>query len=225
VARFRLLRTTVLAALAAAVALAASAQPGLDPAVDARVKRDLETIHQADANRKIAFLTYGTPQADLYMALQNFRDMRVKATLDAVQALFPVRAAMPKDQWKALVTPLAERPAQPLLAEEALKALPSVVPDEARRKPAEKALEQLADAAKDVEDYRRDARKRVFDLLEKETSTLENFVSVLAKYDDKQAKLDDRLAADTLALHQALTAAEWQELVRRISKPAGGGAA
>ena len=217
-----LVRGFPLAALSAAALAAFGQEPGLDPATKTRVEGDLAKIRQADANRKIAFLTYGTPQADLYMALQNFRDTRVKATLDAVQALFPVRAAMPKDRWKALVAPFAERPPQPLLAEEALKALPAVVPDEARRKPAEKALKELADTAKDVEDYRRGARKRVFDLLEKETSTLEDFVSVLAKYDDKQEKLDDRLAADTLALQRSLTAAEWQELVRRISRPPSG---
>ncbi len=80
----------------------APAQPaGLDPAVDARVKADFETIRQADANRKIAFLTWRTPDAERYQMLQQFRDTRVKASLDAVQALFPVRASTPKDVWKA----------------------------------------------------------------------------------------------------------------------------
>ena len=49
-----------------ALALTAAAQvpalqTGLDPAVDARVKADLETIRKADANRKTAFLTGGSP--------------------------------------------------------------------------------------------------------------------------------------------------------------------
>ena len=119
---------------------------------------------------------------------------------------------------------LATQPTHPIIAEEALKELPAVVPDAARRQPAEKALKDLVSAAKDNEDYRQDGRKKFFALLDKPTSTLEDFVTVLAKWNDKQAKLDDKFVSATDALQKALTEAEWQELVRRLSKPAGGGA-
>ncbi len=219
--RSRTLTLATLSALAVMAAAPATGQPaGLDPAVDARVKTDLEAIRQADANRKLAFLRRGTPDAERFQILQESRDVRTRASLDAVQALFPVRASMPKDPWKALVSQLAAQPPHTLLAEQALKELPAVVPDEARRKPAEKALKDLLSAAKDSDDDRVAGRKNVFALLEKPTSTLEDFVTVLAKYSDKQAKLDDKLVAASDALQQALTEAEWQELVRRLSKPA-----
>jgi len=222
--RRRTLILTVLSALAVTVAGPARAQSaGLDPAVDARVKTDFEAIRQADANRKLAFLRQDTPDAARYQILQEARDVRTRASLDAVQALFPVRASMPKDAWKALVAQLAAQPPHALLAEQALKELPAVVPDETRRKPAEKALKELVSAAKDSDDDRQAGRKKVFELLEKPTSTLEDFVTVLAKYSDKQAKLDDKLVAASDALQRALNEAEWQELVRRLSKPAAGG--
>ena len=222
--RRRTLILAVLPALAVTVAGPARAQSaGLDPAVDARVKTDFEAIRQADANRKLAFLRQDTPDAARYQILQEARDVRTRASLDAVQALFPVRASMAKDPWKALVAQLAVQPPHALLAEQALKELPAVVPDETRRKPAEKALKELVSAAKDNDDDREAGRKKIFALLEKPTSTLEDFVTVLAKYSDKQAKLDDKLVAASDVLQRALNEAEWQELVRRISKPVAGG--
>jgi len=214
--------------LAAFSALAVSApapalQTGLDPAVDARVNADLETIRKADANRKAAFLTWGSPKAERYQILQQFRDTRVKASMDAVEALVPFRTSMPLDRWKAVVSHVAAQTPEPLLAEKALKELPAVVPDETRRKPAEKALKDLMSAVEKNEKEREKGRQKFFALLEKPTSTREEFVSVLAKFGDHQAELDDKLVAASDALQQALTEAEWRELVRRVSPPPTGG--
>jgi hypothetical protein len=139
-----------------------------------------------------------------------------------VEALVPFRTSMPKDQWKSVVSHAAAQTPEPLLAEKALKELPAVVPDETRRKPAEKALKDLVSAAEKNEKERETGRKKFFALLEKPTSTREDFVSVLAKFGDAQADLVDQLVAASDALQQALTQTEWQELVRRISPPPGG---
>ena len=213
---------SVLAVTAASPAPAL--QAGLDPAVDARVKADLETIRKADANRKTAFLTWGSPKAERYQILQQFRDTRVKASMDAVEALVPFRKSMPLDQWKTVVSQVAAQTPEPLLAEKALKELPSVVPDETRRKPAEKALKELLSAVEKNEKEREKGRNKIFALLEKPTSNREEFISVLAKFGDAQAELDDKLVAASDALQKSMTEAEWQELVRRVSPPPPGGA-
>ncbi len=120
---------------------------------------------------------------------------------------------------------LAEQPTHPLLAEEALKQLPEVVPDAARRQPAEKALKEPRRAPRrTTRTTGRTGGRSSSRSSTTRTSNLEDFVSVLAKWDDKQAKLDDKLVESSGALQQALSEAEWQELVRRISKPVAGGA-
>jgi len=223
--RCRFLFFTAFSALAlTAAAQVPALQTGLDPAVDARVKADLETIRKADANRKTAFLTWGSPKAERYQILQQFRDTRVKASMDAVEALVPFRKSMPLDQWKTVVSQVAAQTPEPLLAEKALKELPSVVPDETRRKPAEKALKELLSAVEKNEKEREKGRNKIFALLEKPASTREDFVSVLAKFGDAQAELDDKLVAASDALQKSMTEAEWQELVRRVSPPPPGGA-
>jgi hypothetical protein len=222
--RFRFLSLAAFSALAVTAAAQAPAlEAGLDPAVDARVKSDLDTIRKADANRKTAFLTWGSPKAERYQILQQFRDTRVKASMDAVEALVPFRTSMPKDQWKTVVSHVAAQTPEPLLAEKALKELPAVVPDGTRRKPAEKALKDLVSAVEKNEKEREKGRQKFFSLLEKPTSNREEFVSVLAKFGDAQADLDDKLVEASDALQQALTQTEWQELVRRVSPPQPGG--
>jgi hypothetical protein len=220
-------RSLFLAGLSALALTAAAPAPafqgGLDPAVDARVNADLDTIRKADASRKAAFLTWGSPKAERYQILQQFRDTRVKASMDAVEALVPFRTSMPKDRWKSVVSHVAAQTPEPLLAEKARKELPAVVPDETRRKPAEKALKDLMSAVEKTESEREKGRQKFFALLEKPTSTREEFVSVLAKFGDQQAELDDKLVAASDALQQALTEAEWRELVRRVSPPPPGG--
>ena len=212
-----------LAALIAA-SIPASAQPGgLDPATKDRVDKATAMIQLALAQRKSVFLTYGASQADRYMALQEFRDKRRRATLDAAEALLAVRGSFPKDQWKTLVEQLAAGGPMPLLVERAQKELPAVVPDGARRAPAEKALLDLATAIKKDEKERESARKKFFSLLEKEKSTSDDFISRLESFGNAEEKLDKGIAEGAGAVQAALTQAEWEELVRRISRPPGEG--
>ena len=214
-------RVPALVALLVAAISAPAQTGGLDPATQARVDEAVTTIRQADAQRKSVFLTRGTSSADRYMTLEQFRATRRKATLAAAEALLSVRGSFPKDAWKMLVSHLAEGGSMPLLVDRAQKELPTVVADETRRATAGKALEDLAGAIKKDESERESGRKKFFSLLEKQSSTSDDFISSLEKFNDAQAKLDDRIVQGMGALEQALTPAEWDELVRRISRPPG----
>ena len=213
----------VLAAVLAAAIPASAQTVGLDPATQDRFDKATAMIQLALAQRKSVFLTYGASQADRYMALQEFRDKRRRATLDAAEALLAVRGSFPKDQWKALVEQLAAGGPVPLLVERAQKELPAVVPDAARRAPAEKALLDLATVIKKDEKERESARKKFFSLLEKEKSTSDDFISRLESFGNAEEKLDKGIAEGAGAVQAALTQAEWDELVRRISRPPGEG--
>ena len=107
----------------------------------------------------------------------------------------------------------------PRLVDQAKTELPGVVADETRRTTAGKALEDLAGAIKKDESERESGRKKFFSLLEKQSSTSDDFISSLEKFNDAQAKLDDRIVQGMGALEQALTPAEWDDLIRRISRP------
>lgn len=215
-------RSLGLAALFAA-AISGFAQPGgLDPATQARVERAVATIRQADAERKSVFLTYGSTQADQYIALEKFRRTRRLATLDAVEALIAVRGDFPKDQWKTLVTQFSANGPEPMIFEGVKKEIPSIVTEPARREAADKALKEMGSVVERNSSDRESARKDLFRLLEKQSSTRDDFVSGIEKFDKAQAKLDDRFAASIAALQRALTLAEWDSLVQRISPvPAG----
>ena len=215
----------VLAALLVAAISAPAQTGGLDPSTQARFDAATETIRRANADRKSAFLAYGTPTADRYMALQEFRDKRRRAVLDAAEALLAVRGSFPKEQWKTLVEQLAAGGAVPLLVERAQKELPAVIPDTARRAPAEKALLDLVTAIKKDEKERESARKKFFSLLEKEKSTSDDFISRLESFGNAEEKLDKGIAEGAGAVQAAMTRAEWDELVRRISQAPGEGAA
>ncbi len=210
----------------AAGAISSTAEEGaLDPATESRIKGDLAAIRTADAERKSVFLTYGSTLADRYRNLQEFRDRRRKAALDAAEALLAVRGSFPKERWKAVVENVAAEGPERLLVKQALKELPAVVADETRRKTAGKALEELADAVEKSARDRASGRRKFLSILEKDSTTRDDVVSKLASFDEAQAKLDDRLAESADALQRALTEAEWSELVRRISGPPaeGGG--
>jgi hypothetical protein len=207
----------VLAALLVAAISAPAQTGGLDPSTQARFDAATETIRRANADRKSAFLAYGTPTADRYMALQEFRDRRRKAVLAAADALLEVRGSFPKDSWKALVERLGAGGPMPLLVDQALKELPSVIPDAARRAPAEKAFTDLANAIRKDEKERESARKKFFSLLEKATSTRDDFISRLESFNDTEEKLDQKIAEGAGAAQAAMSRTDWDELVRRIS--------
>jgi hypothetical protein len=221
--RSSLLRGFCLTALTAGALSAHAREGGLDPATESRIRSDLAAIRQADAERKSVFLTYGSTLADRYRNLQEFRDRRRKAALDAADALLAVRASFPKERWKSIVEGVAAEGPERLLVEQALTELPAVVTDEARRKTAGKALEELADAVEKSARDRASGRKKLLSILAKESSTRDDVVSKLASIDEAQSKLDEKLAESTGALQRALTETEWAELVRRISGPPGGG--
>ncbi len=222
--RRSLLRSLCLSALAAAALAADADEGGLDPATESRVRSDLAAIRLADAERKSVFLTYGSTTADRYRNLQEFRDRRRKAALDAAEALLAVRGSFPRERWKSIVEGLAAEGPERLLVEQARKELPAVVPDEARRKTAAKALKELADAVEKSARDRASGRKKFLSILKKESTTRDDVVSKLASFDEAQSELDDKLATSSGALQQALTEAEWAELVRRVSGPPGEGA-
>jgi hypothetical protein len=212
-------RALGLAALFTAAISAPAQQGGLDPATQGSVDNAIATIRRADAQRKSVFLTRGTSSADRFMALEQFRATRRKATLGAAEALLSVRGSFPKDAWKTLVSHLSEGGSMPRLVDQAKTVLPGVVADETRRATAVKALEDLAGAIKKDESERESGRKKFFSLLEKQSSTSDDFISSLEKFNDAQAKLDDRIVQGMGALEQALTPAEWDDLIRRISRP------
>ena len=214
----------VLAALLGAPLPARAQAAALDPATQDRFDKAAAAIQLAAAQRKAAFLTYGTPSADRYMALQEFRDKRRRATLDAAEALLAVRGSFPKDQWRALVERLAAGGPMPLLVERAQKELPAVVPDAARRAPAEKALQDLAKAVQKDESERESARKKFFSLFEKEKSSSDYFISRLESFGNSEEKLDKAIAEGTGAVQAAMSRTEWDDLVRRISGPPSGNA-
>ena len=198
--RGSLLGRTCLTLLSVGALSAHAQEGGLDPATESRVGADLELIRQADVERKSIFLTWGSSQADRYRNLQEFRDRRRLAALDAAEALLAVRGSFPKERWKTLVEQVAASGSEPLLVGRAQKELPAVVTDEARRKPAEKALKVLASAVEKNARERESGRKKFLSLLEKQNSTRDDFVSKLASFDEAQSKLDDKIAERTGAL-------------------------
>ena len=220
-----ILATPFLVALLGAPLPARAQATGLDPATQDRFDKAAAAIQLAAAQRKTAFLTYGTPSADRYMALQEFRDKRRRATMDAAEALLAVRGSFAKEQWKSLVEQLAAGGPVPLLVERAQKELPAVVPDAARRAPAEKALLDLVTAIRKDEKERESARKKFFSLLEKEKSSSDDFISRLESFGNAEEKLDKGIAEGAGAVQAAMTREEWDELVRRISRAPGEGAA
>jgi hypothetical protein len=219
-----ILAGSFLVALLGAPLPARAQTAGLDPATKARVDRAVETIRQADALRKSIFLTYGSTPADRYVALQEFRDTRRRATLDAVEALLAVRGDFPKDQWKTLVEHFSANGPEPMIFEGVKTEIPSIMTDPARREKADKALKEMASVVERNSADRESARKELFRLLEKQSSKRDDFVSEFERFDKVQAKLDDRFSASVAALQQALTQAEWDELVQRISRLVPGNA-
>ena len=142
------LRRSVLAALLAASFALPALAAGLDPAVAARVAADRDAIRKADADRRAVLLAPGTDQGERNRALNEFRDQRRKAVLDAAEALLAVRDSVPKEEWKTIVAQVGAGGGMPFLADQARKELPEVVADPARRASADKTLEDLAAAIK-----------------------------------------------------------------------------
>jgi hypothetical protein len=212
-------RITLPALLAAATALPGLAA-GLDPATEARLAAAKETIRQADEARRSVLLARGTEQGDRFRALNEFRDRRRKAVLDAAEALLAVRGTVPKEEWKSVVAQIGAGGGMPFLAEQAQKELPAVVADPARRASADKTLGELADAIRKHGADPASARKKFLSLLEKKSSTRDDFISGLEKITDAQEKLDEKAVNGVVNLQRTLTPEEWDELVRRLATPA-----
>ena len=213
-------RRTILPALLAASTSLAGLAAGLDAATQARLAADKDAIRKADASRRSVLLTRGTEQGDRNRALNEFRDQRRKAVLDASEALLAVRASFPKDEWKAIVAQLGAGGGMPFLAEQARKELPAVVADPARAASADKTLTDLAAAIKKHGADPESSGKKFLALLEKKNSTRDDFISGLEKVTEAQEKLDDKVLDAVSNLQRTLTPAEWDELVRRLA-PAG----
>jgi hypothetical protein len=211
-------KTALTALLAAATALPGLAA-GLDPATQARLAADKEAIRQADASRRSVLLTRGTDQGERNRALEDFRDRRRKAVLDAVEALLAVRATVPKEEWKAIVAQVGAGGGMPFLAEKAQKELPAVVADPARRASADKTLADLAAALKKQGADPNSAGQKFLSLLEKKNSTKDDFITAMEKLTAAQEKLDQRVTDGISNLQRTLTPEEWDELVRRLAAP------
>ena len=212
-------RTTALSALLAATTAFPGLAAGLDPATQARLAADKEAIRQADASRRAVLLTRGTDQGERNRALEDFRDRRRKAVLDAVEALLAVRATVPKDEWKAIVAQVGAGGGMPFLAEKAQKELPAVVPDPARRASADKTLADLAAALKKKGADPNSAGQKFLSLLEKKNSTKDDFITAMEKLTAAQEKLDQTVSDGLSNLQRTLTPEEWDELVRRLAAP------
>ncbi len=218
------LRGASIAALIVAGTPLLGLQSGLDPGTQAKVAAAANAIRKAEAERRKVFLTREATQADRYRMLQEYRDVRRKAALEAAEALLAVRDSFPKEEWTSLVARLSDRGAMPRLVEQAKKELPSVVADSGRRKAAEKALGELESALSKEAKERESARKKFLRLLEKKDSSRDDFVSGIEAFSGPQEALDDRLVESAASLQKALTPEEWDELVRRITGPSGEGA-
>ncbi|HQQ78485.1 MAG TPA: hypothetical protein PLB01_14115 [Thermoanaerobaculia bacterium] len=212
-------RTTALSALIAATTAFPGLAAGLDPATQARLAADKEAIRQADASRRSVLLTRGTDQGERNRALEDFRDRRRKAVLDAVEALLAVRATVPKEEWKAIVAQVGAGGGMPFLAGKAQKELPAVVLDPARLASADKTLADLAAALKKQGADPNSAGQRFLSLLEKKNSTKDDFITAMEKLTAAQEKLDQRVTDGISNLQRTLTPEEWDELVRRLAAP------
>jgi hypothetical protein len=212
-------RRMVLPALLAATTALPGFAAGLDAATEARLAADKQAIRQADESRRAVLLTRGTEQGDRNRALEDFRDRRRKAVLDAVEALLAVRATVPKDEWKAIVAQVGAGSGMPFLAEKAQKVLPAVVSDPARRASADKTLADLAAALKKQGADPESAGQRFLSLLEKKNSTKDDFITGMEKVTAAQEKLDQKVLDGLSNLQRTLTPEEWDELVRRLAAP------
>ncbi len=210
-------RISIAALLAASTPLLAL-PGGLDPDTQAKVAATASAIRRAEAERRSVFLDREATQADRYRTLQEVRDVRRKAALEAAEALLSVRGTFPAEEWKALVAGLSEGGTMPRLVEQARKELPAVVADAGRRKAAEKALGDLESAVTKEAKERESARKKFLRLLEKKDSSRDDFVSGIASFSASQEALDDRLVESAAALQKTLTPEEWADLVGRIEK-------
>jgi hypothetical protein len=208
------------ALLASATALPGLAA-GLDPAVEARLAADRDAIRQADAARRSVLLTRGTDQGERNRALNDFRDRRRKAVLDAAETLLAVRGSVPKEEWKTIVAQVGAGGGMPFLAEQARGALPAVVADPARRASADKTLEDLAAAIRKHASDPTSVRQKFLSLLEKKSSTRDDFVSGMMKITEAQEKLDEKVLNALSNLQRTLTPEEWDELVKRLPAPGG----
>lgn len=211
--------TTALPALLAAATALPGLAAGLDPATQARLAADKEAIRQADASRRSVLLTRGTDQGERNRALEDFRDRRRKAVLDAVEALLAVRASVPKEEWKAIVAQVGAGGGMPFLAERAQKELPAVVSDPARRASADKTLGDLAADVRKKGADPTSAGQKFLSLLEKKSSTKDDFITAMEKLTAAQEKLDQRVSDGISNLQRTLTPEEWDELVRRLAAP------
>jgi hypothetical protein len=212
-------RRTALSALLAATTAFPGLAAGLDPATQARLAADKEAIRQAEASRRAVLLNRGTDQGERNRALEDFRDRRRKAVLDAVEALLAVRATVPKEEWKAIVAQVGASGGMPFLAEKAQKELPAVVSDPARRASADKTLGDLAAAIKKQSADPNSAGQKFLSLLEKKSSTKDDFITAMEKLTAAQEKLDQRVTDGIGNLQRTLTPEEWDELVRRLAAP------
>lgn len=206
------------ALLAASTALPGLAA-GLDAATEARLAADREAIRRADASRRTVLLTRGTEQGDRNRALEEFRDARRKAVLDAAEALLAVRDVLPKEEWKAIVAQVGAAGGMPFLAERAQKELPAVVLDPARRGSADKILADLSAAIRKHGADPNSARQKFLSLLEKKKAERDDFISGMEKLTAAQEKLDKQVLDGISALQRTLTAEEWDALVRRLPAP------
>ena len=212
-------RRMALPALLAATTALPGFAAGLDAATQARLAADREAIRQADASRRAVLLTRGTEQGDRNRALEDFRDRRRKAVLDAVEALLAVRATVPKEEWKAIVAQVGAGGGMPFLAEKAQKELPAVVSDPARRASADKTLADLAADLKKQGADPNSAGQKFLSLLEKKSSTKDDFITGMEKVTAAQEKLDQKVLDGLSNLQRTLTPEEWDELVRRLAAP------
>jgi len=212
-------RRMALPALLAATTALPGFAAGLDAATQARLAADREAIRQADASRRAVLLTRGTEQGDRNRALEDFRDRRRKAVLDAVEALLAVRATVPKEEWKAIVAQVGAGGGMPFLAEKAQKELPAVVADAGRRASADKTLADLAAALKNKGADPNSAGQKFLSLLEKKSSTKDDFITAMEKVTAAQEKLDQKVLDGLSNLQRTLTPEEWDELVRRLAAP------
>lgn len=212
-------RRTALSALLAATTAFPGLAAGLDPATQARLAADKEAIRQADASRRAVLLTRGTEQGDRNRALEDFRDRRRKAVLDAVEALLAVRGSVPKEEWKAIVAQVGAGGGMPFLAEKAQKELPAVVADAGRRASADKTLADLAAALKKQGADPSSAGQKFLSLLDKKNSTKDDFITAMEKVTAAQEKLDQKVLDGLGNLQRTLTPEEWDELVRRLAAP------
>ncbi|MBK9062864.1 MAG: hypothetical protein IPL89_06665 [Acidobacteria bacterium] len=212
-------RRTALSALLAATTAFPGLAAGLDPATQARLAADKEAIRQADASRRAVLLTRGTEQGDRNRALEDFRDRRRKAVLDAVEALLAVRGSVPKEEWKAIVAQVGAGGGMPFLAEKAQKELPAVVADAGRRASADKTLADLAAALKKQGADPSSAGQKFLSLLDKKNSTKDDFITAMEKVTAAQEKLDQKVLDGLSNLQRTLTPEEWDELVRRLAAP------